>query len=152
MPTDAQLRLEGAYKVVEWMRVREKALPAGGGYDAEGLKLELDHSALIHWLCAGNAPLPERPPVRLSRPDHEAAVTGRFEPFHVSPARADRHMLIVDQEAWQVIEALGPQEWVAAHRLDGRPECLSWSPPWLIRRNGEGWLAERLPLPQTSAE
>jgi hypothetical protein len=141
MPTDAQLRLEGAYKVVEWMRVRNQE--GHGSYDVDGLKCDLDHSALLHWLCHGNEPLPERPPVRFSRPDHRAAQTGRFDPRSVDLWPGQPSSLIVDQESWKLLETKGPEEWMAAHRVKSGNDS-AWSAPWSIRRDGDGWVAERL--------
>lgn len=143
MPTDAQLRLEGAYKVIEWMRVRNQE--GHGSYDVDGLKCDMDHSALLHWLCQGNESLQERPPVRLSRPDHHAAITGRFEPFRVDVWPGDPSSLIVDQEAWKLLETKGPEEWVAAYRVGVEGNKSVWSEPWSIKRMNAHWVAERLP-------
>lgn len=142
MPTDAELRLEGAYKVVEWMRVRNE--DGHCNYDFDGLKRDLKHSALIRWLCAGNDALDEPPPVRMSRPDHRAAVEGRFEPMEVWVFAGDGS-LTVDAEGWKMIEATGPDEWIAAYRV--KRDGSAWSAPWRVKRVEGGWLAERLPSP-----
>lgn len=145
MPTDAQLRLEGAYSVVEWMRVRNRE--TGSTYDADGLKCDLDHSALLQWLCQGQPALEERPPVRFSRPDHRAAIDGLFYPTTVvhSPAYYWRDFLIVDQEAWKIIETKDATAWVAAYRTKSEPEA--WSGPWSVHAidSAPGWMAQRLP-------
>lgn len=139
MPTDAELRLEGAYKVVEWMRIRTEE--GQGPYDSDGLKCDLKHSALIHWLCEGNEALGEPPPVRMSRPDHRAAVAGLFRPMDVWVSGND--LLIVDQESWKLIETTGTDDWVAAYRV--KKDGSAWSAPWRVKRTERGWLAERLP-------
>jgi len=139
MPTDAELRLQGAYLVAEWMRIRTKE--NCGRYDFEGLKCDLDHSALIHWLCQGNAALDVRPPVRMSRPDHRAGVNGRFTPYEVT-LFGGGPLLIVDQEGWTVVETRGPDDWIAVYTVAGSP---GHSPPWRVRRTEEGWEAVRLP-------
>lgn len=143
MPTDAQLRLEGVYKVIEWMEVMNRE--AGRTFDTTGIKCDLDHSALIHWLCRGNSPLADRPPVRFSRPDHQAAIDGRFKPVQVA-AWGDPPYLIVDQEAWQILEQLAPEAWTAAYRQGRDAEGKArWSAPWSVRRERAVWVAERLP-------
>lgn len=153
MPTDAELRLEGAYLVVEWMRVRTESGYATDGYSLDMLKCDLDHSSLIRWLCSGRAALPEPPPVCMSRPDHQAAVDGKFEPFNVHESPCSPETLIIENEPWKILVTKGPNDWVAVYRLDTAGS--RWSTPWSIRRAevensqprfGNGpWIAERLP-------
>lgn len=138
MPTEYELRLEGVYKVIEWMQVRNREGLAD--HDADGLKCDLQHSSLIHWLCLGKEPLPERPPVRFSRPDHQAAVDGRFT-LMIAPRLIHNGYLNVDQEAWKVLETRGANEWVAAYPI----AASGWSAPWSVRRENNRWVAERLP-------
>lgn len=143
MSTDAQLRLEGALKVVEWMRVKNRE--EGCEYDFDRLATDLHHSALIRWLCEGNEPLPHRPPVRFSRPHHQVVVDGRFEPRFVHLPWEGYTYLVVDQDGWNLIETKGNQDWIAAYKIGGTYEAPTWSEPWSIKRLDDGWIAERLP-------
>lgn len=138
MPTDTQLRLEGVYKVVEWMRIR--TAEGYSEYDTAGLECDLRHSALIHWLCQGNEALAEAPPVRFSRPDHQAAVDGRFTPMEVCVWK-EGTSLIVDHDVWKVVEAKGPENWLASYKT--KQDGSAWSAPWNIKRGESGWIAER---------
>ncbi len=127
---------QGNYNVILWLEVLEKE-KMGFPADLDQLRCMLDHSSLIHWINEGNEPLPEPPPIRFSRPDHNAVVDKKFTPLEVwvLGGEGPEPKLIVDQSRWKIIETLGEQEWKASPAINRKDKEHSDS-IWHFRSTG----------------
>lgn len=81
-PTDGFVRRFFVLRAIAtWLKLMEAR--AGKPYDFSRVEIDMEHSSLLWWLFHGNEPLPYPPPLRMSRPDHAMALTGKVRVFEV---------------------------------------------------------------------
>lgn len=142
--------------VALWLAVREKhghEMPRG----AEELRTAAEHSALLHWIASGHAPLPEPPPLSHGYPAHAWVAEGRGVPWEVWEMEEthplfsrDRPAVLIDQHPWLLVERRGAEEWLV-RPYQGRSFQLG-SGVWRVWSTGgaspaearKAWRLERL--------
>ena len=86
-------RLDIQQAVATWIRIKHE--------EGQGVtEADASHSSLLHWLLAGNQPLPKPPPVIHSRPCHQLAL-GEPCHLHEAPSDFEDKVLIAGNLSWK---------------------------------------------------
>ena len=130
--------------LIEWLRVRDRGgRPLPLGYD--GLADELEHSALLHRMLTGKAPLAEAPPRSYGQPWYalvEDGVATDCELVTLKDRLGASPKVAINQTAWEVVGTVdggyvvrygGGDQLYVAERTRSEP------PRWLLRRR-DLWL------------
>lgn len=89
--------------------------------DPEGIRCDMEHSALLRRLEEGLELLPEPPPHSYSYPNYAPVDTGMYDPSDVwfgkpgNPA-ADENSVVIDQTRWTILER-GSDEYLVAYDI-----------------------------------
>ena len=119
-----ELRTKIVRAVMLWLYIREDA-----GYhfpdNIDSLRIDMSHSALLHRLLSGKAPLPSPPPKHFSSPWYELIEDGFAIPFEVWETKGtwaednfEHDTIYIDQQPWTVVESRGPRDWLVKHERD----------------------------------